>query len=92
MWPNILYFLISAQGPIAVYIAPASSNGSGPVWVKIYEEAYSNGSWAVDKLILAHGQHSVIIPPIPAGDYLFRGKLTFLIASTFFSNVACLSS
>lgn len=41
--------------------------------MKIFEDAYTD-SWAVDRLILAHGQHSVIVPNLPAGDYLFRGK------------------
>lgn len=64
---------MTLQGPIAVYVAPAASNGSGPVWVKLFEDTYTT-SWAVDRLITAHGQHTVIVPDIPAGDYLFRGK------------------
>jgi cellulase len=56
-----------------VYIAPASSNGAGNVWTKIFEDTYTS-NWGVDRLIAAHGQHSVIIPNIPAGDYLLRGK------------------
>ena len=53
-----------------------ASNGSGPVWVKLFEDAYNttNATWAVDRLILAHGQHSVIIPDIESGDYLVRGQ------------------
>ncbi|KAF9005986.1 glycoside hydrolase family 61 protein [Cyathus striatus] len=67
----------SHHGPIAVYIAPASSNGTGPVWVKIFEDAYTT-SWAVDRLITSHGQHSVIVPDLPAGDYLFRAEIIAL--------------
>lgn len=59
---------------VAVYIAPTSSNGAGAVWTKIFEDTYS-GSWAVDRLISSHGQHSVTIPNIPAGAYLLRGSI-----------------
>lgn len=62
----------SHHGPIQVYIAPASSNGNGNVWTKIWSESYS-GQWAVDKLISARGQHSVTIPNLPSGQWLFRG-------------------
>ncbi|EKM52808.1 glycoside hydrolase family 61 protein [Phanerochaete carnosa HHB-10118-sp] len=67
----------SHHGPIAVYVAPAASNGSGPVWVKIFDDTYTT-SWAVDRLITAHGQHTVIVPDIPAGDYLFRAEINAL--------------
>ncbi|KAK7677830.1 hypothetical protein QCA50_019142 [Cerrena zonata] len=67
----------SHHGPIAVYVAPAASNGTGDVWVKIFEDAYTD-SWAVDRLIIAHGQHSVIVPDLPAGDYLFRAEIAAL--------------
>ncbi|KIP06739.1 glycoside hydrolase family 61 protein [Phlebiopsis gigantea 11061_1 CR5-6] len=67
----------SHHGPIAVYIAPAASNGSGPVWTKIFDDTYTT-SWAVDRLILAHGQHTVVVPDIPAGDYLFRAEIIAL--------------
>ncbi|KAF8661362.1 hypothetical protein AX16_001456 [Volvariella volvacea WC 439] len=67
----------SHHGPVAVYIAPASSSGSGPVWTKIFEDAW-DGTWGVDRLITAHGQHSVIIPDIPAGDYLIRAEIVAL--------------
>ncbi|GLB41733.1 putative glycoside hydrolase family 61 protein [Lyophyllum shimeji] len=49
----------SHHGPVLVYIAPASSNGQGPVWTKIFQD-------------------SVIIPDIPAGDYLLRAELVAL--------------
>lgn len=60
-----------------MYIAPAATNGSGPVWVKIFEDTYTT-SWAVDRLITAHGQHTVIVPDIPAGNYLFRAEINAL--------------
>ncbi|KAJ8457510.1 hypothetical protein ONZ45_g18283 [Pleurotus djamor] len=68
----------SHKGPVQVYIAPAASNGAGPVWTKLFSDSYENGYWAVDKLILAHGQHSVTIPNIPAGDYLLRAEIAAL--------------
>jgi len=67
----------SHHGPISVYVAPAASNGTGNVWVKLFEDAW-NTTWAVDRLITAHGQHSVIVPDIPAGDYLFRAEIIAL--------------
>ncbi|KAG5221217.1 glycoside hydrolase family protein [Salix suchowensis] len=63
---------------VQVYIAPTSSNGAGPVWTKLFSDSNENGLWAVDKLILAHGQHSVTIPDIPAGDYLLRAEIAAL--------------
>ncbi|KAI0338578.1 glycoside hydrolase family 61 protein [Trametopsis cervina] len=67
----------SHKGPVLVYIAPAASNGSGPVWVKIFQAVYT-GTWATDQVIAAHGQHSVIVPDIPTGDYLFRAEIVAL--------------
>ncbi|KAG8959124.1 hypothetical protein FRC03_008415 [Tulasnella sp. 419] len=79
----------SHKGPVVVYIAPTSSNGAGNVWVKIFQENYS-GNWPVDKLIAAHGQHSIIVPNIAAGDYLLRPELLTLHESdtTYISNSA----
>ncbi|KAG8788613.1 hypothetical protein FRC12_014373 [Ceratobasidium sp. 428] len=65
----------SHKGPVQVYIAPASSNGNGNVWVKIYSEKGSGATWGVDKLIASHGQHSVRIPNIAAGQYLLRAEI-----------------
>jgi Auxiliary Activity family 9 (formerly GH61) len=42
--------------------------------VKLYQEGY-NGNWAVDKIIATHGQHSIKIPNIAAGQYLLRPEL-----------------
>jgi len=77
----------SHHGPIQVYIAPYSSNGSGDVWVKLWSYSYGktygsstavNSTWAVDNLITARGQHSVIVPNIPAGDYILRAEILAL--------------
>ncbi|KIJ42535.1 lytic polysaccharide monooxygenase [Sphaerobolus stellatus SS14] len=68
----------SHHGLISVWIAPLSSNGEGPVWTKIFEDTYDGSLWAIDRLIPAHGQHSVLIPDIPAGDYLVRPELIAL--------------
>ncbi|KAK7040264.1 hypothetical protein VNI00_009730 [Paramarasmius palmivorus] len=67
----------SHKGPVSVYVAPASSNGQGAVWTKIFQDGYS-GNWAVDRLISSHGQHSVTVPDLPAGDYLFRAEIVAL--------------
>ncbi|KAK0238849.1 glycoside hydrolase family 61 protein [Armillaria nabsnona] len=67
----------SHLGPIAVYIAPTTSNGAGTVWTKIFEDVY-NGTWATTRLISAHGQHTVVIPEVPAGDYLLRAEIAAL--------------
>ncbi|KAF5373265.1 hypothetical protein D9615_007473 [Tricholomella constricta] len=67
----------SHKGPVQVYIAPASSNGQGAVWTKLFHDSYS-GNWGVDRLISSRGQHSVIIPNVPAGDYLLRAEIVAL--------------
>jgi len=67
----------SHHGPIQVYIAPTSSNGAGAVWTKIFSDGY-NGSWAVDRLITSRGKHSIIIPNVPAGQYLLRAEIIAL--------------
>ncbi|KAG8703036.1 hypothetical protein FRC12_019248 [Ceratobasidium sp. 428] len=68
----------SHKGPVQVYIAPASSNGNGNVWVKIFSDKGSGSTWGVDKLISSHGQHSVRIPNIAAGQYLLRAEIIAL--------------
>jgi cellulase len=67
----------SHKGPVQVYIAPTSSNGNGAVWTKIFSDSYS-GSWGVDRLISSHGQHSITVPNVPAGDYLLRPEIAAL--------------
>ncbi|KZW00645.1 glycoside hydrolase family 61 protein [Exidia glandulosa HHB12029] len=63
----------SHKGPVQVYVAP-----QGQVWTKIFSQGYTGGQWATDKLIAAHGQHSVIVPDLPAGQYLFRAEIVAL--------------
>jgi cellulase len=66
----------SHKGPITVYIAEASTEGTGAVWTKIAESGYSNGVWAVDTLISNKGKHSVTLPStLAAGDYLLRAEI-----------------
>lgn len=60
---------------VLVYIVPASSNGNGNVWTKLFHDGYSSGQWAVDRLLSARGKHSITIPNLPAGDYLLRRTL-----------------
>ncbi|PPQ73742.1 hypothetical protein CVT25_001619 [Psilocybe cyanescens] len=68
----------SHKGPVLVYIAPTSSNGNGNVWTKLFHDGYSNGQWAVDRLLNARGKHSITIPNLPAGDYLLRPEIIAL--------------
>jgi len=79
----------SHKGPIVVYIAPTASNGTGPVWTKLYDTGNRIGAnttaapgiglqWAVDDLLTARGMHSVFIPDVPAGDYLLRAEIIAL--------------
>ena len=69
---------------VVVYIAPTASNGTGPVWSKLYQTGNRIGAnttdapgvglqWAVDDLLTARGMHNIIIPDVPSGDYLLRG-------------------
>ena len=48
------------------------------MWTKIWSSAYSEGSWATDKLIKAKGLHTVYIPSIKAGKYLVRSEINAL--------------
>ncbi|EAW15312.1 putative endoglucanase [Aspergillus clavatus NRRL 1] len=68
----------SHRGPIMVYMAPTAKGAAGNGWVKIAEEGYSNGKWAVDNLIANRGKHSIVVPDVPAGDYLFRPEIIAL--------------
>jgi lytic cellulose monooxygenase (C1-hydroxylating) len=58
---------------VQVYMAPTAVGGAD--WTKIFSDGYDGSSWAVDRLLLNKGFHSVIIPDVPAGDYLLRGKI-----------------
>ncbi|KAG8709286.1 hypothetical protein FRC09_000751 [Ceratobasidium sp. 395] len=86
----------SHKGPVQVYIAPASSNGNGNVWVKIYSEKGSGATWGVDKLIASHGQHSVRIPNIAAGQYLLRaeivGKFSYFLSRSSANMIIAVTS
>ncbi|KAF2204117.1 hypothetical protein GQ43DRAFT_205631 [Delitschia confertaspora ATCC 74209] len=68
----------SHKGPILTYIAPTKSNGAGNVWVKLAEEGFSNGKWAVDNLIANKGKHSITLPDLAAGEYLLRPEIIAL--------------
>ncbi|KAH9475835.1 putative endo-beta-1,4-glucanase D [Psilocybe cubensis] len=69
----------SHKGPILVYIAPTDTNGApGAVWTKLYEFGISNNLWAVDDLLAAKGKHNIIVPNIPAGNYLLRAEIIAL--------------
>jgi cellulase len=65
-------------GPIIVYLAK-SDTGSGNVWFKIYEDGYSGGKWAVNRLLDNRGRVDVKLPSdIAPGNYLLRGELLAL--------------
>ncbi|KAL0261696.1 hypothetical protein SLS55_003126 [Diplodia seriata] len=68
----------SHKGPVLVYMAPTTKGTSGEGWVKIAEEGYADGTWAVDTLISNKGKHSVTIPDVPAGEYLLRPEIIAL--------------
>jgi expansin (peptidoglycan-binding protein) len=65
------------KGPILYYLAK-SSDGSGAVWFKIYEDGYdaSSGQWATDKMIANRGLMTITLPSdIAPGNYLLRGEI-----------------
>ncbi|EUC55826.1 glycoside hydrolase family 61 protein [Rhizoctonia solani AG-3 Rhs1AP] len=66
------------KGSVGVFAAPTSSNGQGPVWVKLHQEVYTNGQWATDKLIQNGGHVSITVPNLKAGEYLFRPEIIAL--------------
>ncbi|KAL5357344.1 glycosyl hydrolase family 61-domain-containing protein [Aspergillus floccosus] len=68
----------SHLGPVMVYMAPTEKGSAGSGWVKIAEDGYSNGKWAVDTLIANRGKHSITVPDVPAGNYLFRPEIIAL--------------
>lgn len=66
------------KGPVIVYLAK-SETGKGAVWFKIYEDGYTSGSWATDRLIGNRGLVSITIPSdIASGNYLLRGEILAL--------------
>lgn len=56
-------------------INPIPQNSAGNVWVKLFSAKGSGSNWAVTQLVSAHGQHSVKIPNIAAGQYLLRAEI-----------------
>ncbi|KAL4918428.1 glycosyl hydrolase family 61-domain-containing protein [Aspergillus aurantiobrunneus] len=70
----------SHKGPVMVYMAPTEKGTAGNGWVKLYENGYDSSSdtWAVDTLIEDKGKHSVTVPDVPAGNYLFRPEIIAL--------------
>jgi cellulase len=70
----------SHKGPIIVY---ASKAGSSYSWTKIWEDGYSGGKWAVDKLLAGSytgvkGQHDLTLPQLAPGDYVLRPEINAL--------------
>ncbi|KAF9893347.1 hypothetical protein FE257_011779 [Aspergillus nanangensis] len=68
----------SHLGPVMVYMAETEKGAAGDGWVKIAEDGYADGTWAVDTLIANRGKHSVTVPDVPAGNYLFRPEIIAL--------------
>ncbi|KAB8238584.1 hypothetical protein ETB97_012101 [Aspergillus alliaceus] len=68
----------SHNGPILVYMAPTEKGTAGNGWVKIAEDGYTDGTWAVETLIKNRGKHSVTVPDVAAGEYLFRPEIIAL--------------
>lgn len=69
---------LSHKGPVLVYMAPTEAGSGGSGWVKIAEDGYADGTWAVETLVENKGKHSVTIPDVPAGKYLFRPEIIAL--------------
>ncbi|KAF9454848.1 lytic polysaccharide monooxygenase [Macrolepiota fuliginosa MF-IS2] len=73
----------SHKGPVLAYLAKVpdalQTSVTGLQWFKIYQDGYSGGSWAVDRLISNGGKVSFSIPScIAAGQYLLRVELIAL--------------
>ncbi|KAL2844172.1 endo-beta-1,4-glucanase D [Aspergillus pseudoustus] len=69
---------LSHLGPVLVYMAETEKGSAGNGWVKIAEDGYEDGTWAVKTLVDNKGKHSVTVPDVPAGDYLFRPEIIAL--------------
>ncbi|KAL2818038.1 glycosyl hydrolase family 61-domain-containing protein [Aspergillus granulosus] len=69
---------LSHLGPVLVYMAETEKGSAGNGWVKIAEDGYTDGKWAVETLVENRGKHSIIVPDVPAGDYLFRPEIIAL--------------
>ncbi|KAK7541744.1 glycosyl hydrolase family 61-domain-containing protein [Phyllosticta paracitricarpa] len=68
----------SHKGPVMTYMAEADKGGNGNGWVKLAEDGYSDGTWAVDTLISNKGKHSITIPEVTPGNYLLRPEIIAL--------------
>jgi cellulase len=68
----------SHKGPVMVYVAPAESKGEGDVWVKVYEDGFTNGKWGVDNFIANKGAVTITLPDLAAGEYLIRPEIIAL--------------
>lgn len=60
---------------LTIYVALLSQ---GSVWTKLWTSGFYNGTWATEKLIKAHGQHTIYVPSIKAGKYLVRSEIIAL--------------
>ncbi|KAL3483663.1 glycosyl hydrolase family 61-domain-containing protein [Aspergillus germanicus] len=69
---------LSHLGPVLVYMAETEKGSAGSGWVKIAEDGYADGTWAVETLVENRGKHSIVVPDVPAGDYLFRPEIIAL--------------
>ncbi|KAG9085706.1 hypothetical protein FS749_004213 [Ceratobasidium sp. UAMH 11750] len=67
----------SHVGPVMVYIAPTASNGEGPVWVKLFDQGFTN-DWATNYLIAAKGHVTITLPDLAPGEYLLRPEIIAL--------------
>ncbi|KAI5798017.1 putative endo-beta-1,4-glucanase D [Peziza echinospora] len=82
---------LSHKGPVTVWIADRASNGEGAVWTKLAEDGFSNGKWAVEKLVANGGKHDVKLPAnLASGDYLLRAEIIALheAETSFLTNPA----
>ncbi|GAB1194379.1 hypothetical protein APSETT444_003624 [Aspergillus pseudonomiae] len=68
----------SHLGPVMTYMAPTEKGTAGNGWVKIAEDGYTDGTWAVETLIKNRGKHTITVPDVAAGEYLFRPEIIAL--------------
>ncbi|PYH93368.1 hypothetical protein BO71DRAFT_484645 [Aspergillus ellipticus CBS 707.79] len=68
----------SHLGPVMVYMAPTTKGSAGSNWVRIAEDGYDDGTWAVTKLINNKGKHNITVPNVPA---VLHGVRPFKVTS-----------
>ncbi|KAL8393943.1 hypothetical protein RB599_006146 [Gaeumannomyces hyphopodioides] len=71
----------SHKGPLITYVATYSGDsmdGTGPIWTKIAEDGFSNGKWAVERLIANKGKNDFKLPQLAAGKYMVRQEIIAL--------------